>query len=262
VAHSDSWLDYLTAFSTAIAAFGTLAAVLVTLYFNVWRESRRRPSLFLEPYEETEFGIGWNPGERQHDDIWGTSLLVGNRPGRITAHDTQVLATFAYKLDNGEWYDHVSDQPLVWKYSRIPDAEGSASIDIPAGVKRKVFVVFIGEPNVLYRTLWPREPKFGGFADDDGCEIRYGDNGEMLTASPPIAGVLATYPFTQEDPFWFWRDEAYRLRLTLTSHDSDAVTFEAFVRFEFTRRREDEPGYVSGQDYIQPVWTDFRRARA
>lgn len=257
-----TWLDYVTAFSTGLAALGTLAAVLMTLYLGVWRAERRRPSLEIDIDEETEFGVGWNPGERKDDDVWGVPFLVKNRARKATAHEVEVLISVATKeTDTGGWYDWIVDTPLVWRFSRTPDGEGLRTVDIPSGITRKVFVGFIGEANVLFRTLWPGRPMPGLSADDDGREIEYGPGGHASPASPPIACVLATYPFTQDDPFWLWRDEPYRLRLTVTCEERDAMTFEVFVTFTFQRRQPGEPGFIAGQDFIQPVWSDLTKVR-
>jgi hypothetical protein len=247
-----SWLDYLSAISTAVAAVGTLAAVLVALYLNVWREHRARPKLLLEEYEDTWFGVGFNPGSRTKDDVWGIPLLVRNSAGRKTAHNVQVLATFSVRLgEDGAWTDFVTDQPLVWKFGALPSSGGgTAGVDIPAGVCRKVFVAFIGEANQLFETLWPRKPMPGGFANEAGEQIEYDESGRPVAKSPPVAGVLATYPFTQDDAFWFWRDEEYRLRLTLTSHDSDAATYEALITFKYIEHK----GAVRGDAFIEPMW--------
>jgi len=132
------------------------------------------------------------------------------------------------------------------------------AVDIPPGVARKVFVAFIGEPNQLYKTLWPHEGMVGGFANEAGEQIKYDKGGRAVPASPPIAGVLATYPFTQDDPFWFWRDQEYRFLFTITSHDSDAVSYETIIKFthsEHTGKTAD----IRGRSFIQPEWSDLKR---
>jgi hypothetical protein len=250
-----TWLDYVIAISTALAALGTLAAVLLALYLNVWRERRLRPVLTFDEYEDTWFGIGFNPGEPTEQSVFGIPLIVRNATGRRTAHNVQVLLTFSVKHDD-DWLDFVVDQPLVWKFANTPSPGGGiAAVDIPPGVGRKIFVAFIGEPNQLYKTLSPRKGRPGSFADDDGCEIRYDEFGKAVAVSPPIAGVLATYPFTQDAAFWFWRDEEYRFRFTLTSHDSDAATYEAVITFAY-REYEGKQAEVSGKGYINPLWPE------
>ena len=250
-----TWLDYVIAISTALAAIGTLAAVLLALYLNIWKERRLRPSLSFEEYEDTGFGVGFNPGEPTEKSVFGIPLIVRNAPSRNTAHNVQVLLTFSVRHESG-WTDFIVDQPLVWKFADLPSpGDGIATVDIPPGVGRKVFVAFIGEPNQLYRILWPREGRPGGFADDDGCEIDYDEFGKAMAVSPPVAGVLATYPFTQEAAFWFWRDAEYRFRFTLTSHDSDAVTYEAVITFEY-RESEGKTAEISGKGFINPRWPD------
>jgi hypothetical protein len=250
-----AWIDYVIAISTALAAIGTLAAVLLALYLNVWREQRSRPVLSFEEYEDTGFGIGFNPGEPTEESVFGVPLIVRNARGKKTAHNVQVLLTFSVK-NEADWIDYVVDQPLVWKFADLPAAgSGVATVDIPPGVGRKVFVAFIGEPNQLYRTLWPREGRTGGFANEEGCEIEYDEFGNAIAVSPPIAGVLATYPFTQDAAFWFWRDAEYRFRFTLTSHDSDAATYEAIITFEY-RENQGRTAEISGKGFISPHWPD------
>jgi hypothetical protein len=251
---SQSWLDYLGAISTAVAALGTLAAVIVALYLNIWREHRSKPRLSLEEFEDTWFGVGFNPGSPTKSSAWGIPLLVRNAPGRRTAHNVQVLATFSARLgEDQDWTDLVFDQPLVWKFGALPSSgAGTAVVDIPPGVYRKVFVAFIGEANQVYRTLWPRRPMRGGFANEAGEQIEYDESGQAVSKSPPIAGVLATHPFTQDDAFWFWRNAEYRLRLTLTSHDSDAATYEALITFKYTEDKRSS----RGDSFIQPIWPE------
>lgn len=252
---TQSSLDYLVAISTALAAFGTLAAVVLALYLNVWRERRSKPKLSLEEFEDSWFGVGFDPGKPTPESVWGVPLIVRNAVGRSTAHNVQVLATFSIRVgDDQTWVDYVVDQPLVWKFAALPSSgDGTATVDIPPGVGRKIFVAFIGEANQLYKTLWPREAMSGGFANDAGQEIAYDNSGRAAPVSPPIAGVLATYPFRQTDAFWFWRDKEYRLRLTLTSHDSDAVTFEALITFEYSEH-EGKTAAIRGKGFIQPKW--------
>jgi hypothetical protein len=209
----------------------------------------------LEEYEDTWFGIGFNPGEPTEESVWGVPLIVRNAAGRKTAYGVQVLATFGVKAARDEsWIDYVIDQPLVWKFSNLPSpGGGTAAVDIPPGVGKKVFFAFIGEANQLHKTLWPQESLPGGFANDAGEQIAYNDVGGATPSSPPIAGVLATYPFTQEAAFWFWRDVEYRLRLTLTSHDSDAVTYEALVSFPYSEQ-DGKQAALKGRGYICPNW--------
>jgi hypothetical protein len=250
---AQSWLDYVTAISKALAAVGTLAAVIIALYLNIWRDRRLRPKLSLEEYEDTWFGVGFNPGRATRDSAWGIPLLVRNARGRKTAHDVQVLATFSVRLgEDQSWTDFVIDQPLVWKFGVLPSGQGTPSVDIPPGVTRKIFVAFIGEPNQIFQVLWPRKAMPGGFANDEGERFEYDESGRQVSTSPPIAGVLATYPFTQDDAFWFWRDQEYRLRLTLTSRDSDAATYEALISFAYTEQK----GAVRGDAFIQPMWPE------
>lgn len=254
----DTWLDYLTAFSTAVAAIGTLAAVVFALYLNVWRERRRRPDLSMALHDDSNMAVAWTPGTRHSTDAWGFSVLVANARGRTTAHDVQVLVTLARREPEG-WVDLLTDQLLIWKLRRAPLGEGDVSIDIPAGVKRKLFVAFIGEGNAVFRSMYPHEVAWGGIVDEDGCLYEVVAGGHTKSSSPPVAGVLATYPFTQtDDPFWLWRDEQVRLRLTVTSHDSDAVTYEALVTLKFTLRTDQQPPETNGPS-IEPVWEEFRR---
>jgi len=78
---TQSWLDYLVAISTALAAFGTLAAVVLALYLNVWRERHSKPKLSLEEFEDTWFGVGFDPGKPTPESVWGVPLIVRNAVG-------------------------------------------------------------------------------------------------------------------------------------------------------------------------------------
>lgn len=249
---TNDWLDYLVAFSTALAAFGTLAAVLVTLYFNVWRSRAGQPKLSIDFIEESEFGVGWTPAEPSDEfDSFGLTKIVRNERGRTTAHDVQVLSNLAIELDSGEWHDHFIQQPLVWAFAKRRGGVGSIYTDIPSGVGRRIFTILIGDPNAVYAQFHPyhREqvagPASGHHLDDEG---------NPMIDSMPIAGAVAFHPLNQDNIEWIYRERKYRFRFTITARDVDAVVYETFLTFS-------EETHTQHTLFLQPHWTDLKKLK-
>ena len=247
----DNTLDWITAISTAAAAVGTLAAVLATLYFNVWRPGRKQPRLALDFIEDSEFGVSWTPGMPHEDDYFGLSKVVRNSRGRRTAQDVQVLVSIGIELDDGDWHDHYSQQPLLWKGGQTPRT-ANLTTSIPPGVGRQLFTLFIGEPNAVWRQLLPHDDREPVADADTGQELVLLRKG---AAPMPIAAAVAIHPMTKEDVVWVYRLRRYRFRFVLTARDVDAVTYESFLTFTFERRK---PSEFHGTHWLQPHWTDLR----
>jgi hypothetical protein len=103
-----TFLDYLAAISTAVAALGTLAAVIVALYLNWWREARTRPQLDLAFAPDAGMGVGY-----------GTHVKANE-------------------------YEFLNHRPLTWLPSEDSFERGREAIDVPPGVTRKVTVLISG----------------------------------------------------------------------------------------------------------------------
>jgi hypothetical protein len=284
IERKDSTWDIISAVGTIAAAIGTLLAVLAALYINVWRERRSRPKLHLQKSPPVEFSkAGENPLARSSDwafwkpdpdaDETANFLLMGetlrreppnfaqfnlsvsNGRNRKTAHDVEVLLTVSryepgepnIDLYEGGWMENVIDhQPLVWRESDRPIGSGTRAIQIPPGVTRKITLLFVGPGEVIYERIWPHGPK-----------------GSARTNLDNVRGLFATFPLDQnalQEEQWIRRDQPddrfpdtgrFRLKLTLTSSDTDSTSYGCELSFS-----EDDsyaPGVVT-----QPVLTDLK----
>jgi hypothetical protein len=247
-------LNWLTAVSTAVAAFGTLAAVLTTLYFNIWRPRLRRPKLSLGFIEESEWGVGWTPNHSKDDDWSCLSNVVRNKVGRSTAYDVQVLVSVAIELSDGEWHDSFVQQPLLWKTGRSPRS-GTTTTTISPGIAREISTLIIGEPNAVWEQLAPFGADSPVADTETGQELAaIADIGDGVNS---IAAAVAVSPATKEDVVWVYREGKYRFRFTVTARDIDAVTLESFLTFTF----EVNEDHLLGTHFLQPHWTDLEVVR-
>jgi hypothetical protein len=243
-------LAWLTAISTAVAALGTLAAVLTTLYFNVWRPCLKRPLLTLSLIEESEWGVSWTPGSRSDDDWSYLTMIVRNTAGRNTAYDAQVLVTISVEIGDGEWHDFYIQQPLTWKGGQSL-RRGIRTTSIPPGVAREILALIIGEPNAIWAQLAPITERELIADIETGQEL---SAREDRTSEPDaIAAAVAVFPLTKENVVWVYRSRTYRFRFTVTARDFDAVTVESFLSFSIESEGD--------QERLHPHWSDFAPVR-
>lgn len=150
------------------SAVGTLSAVLVALYVQVFREWRRRPKLGLAPFSAADSdGVIL----RLKDEIsaW-IRLQVHNEPGRRTAEDVEVIVVSIARDDNGErpppdeppvdlgllagrtlkWADDASSRSTIppGMYRRIDIAHASSTAD-------DVVASGLDEPSEFWLTIHP-----------------------------------------------------------------------------------------------------------
>jgi hypothetical protein len=238
-------LAWLTAISTAVAALGTLAAVLTTLYFNVWRPRLKRPLLTLSFIEESEWRASWTPGSPSDDDWSYLTKIVRNSVGRNAAYDAQVLVTIAIEIGDREWHDFYVQQPLTWKGGQGL-RRGTRTTSIPPGVAREIVTLIIGEPNAIWAQLAPITQKERIADIETGQELSALEEGSEPDA---IAAAVAVFPLTKENVVWVYRSRTYRFRFTVTARDCDAVTVESFLSFSTKSEGRRET--------VQPHWSDF-----
>jgi hypothetical protein len=251
---SDSWLDVLAAVATMVAAIGTVAAVVVALYLNLWRESRRRPELELSideesaaisiwalSWEESEFDPGYPPG--QPEVLY---LRVSNQSGRTTAQDVEVLLTERIVSDKPGGFTGISfeNRSLAWGYLTTEDGRPVTSVSIPAGVMRKVEVARFGPSTWLDAFVSAHSVRAGGPAEDPMEPI--GSN--ALYAIPPY-----TYEDFQDLSEWL---ERY-VTLTISARDVDAVVYEAKLEMHVDKSGSGKDGSIE----IWFDWVDFRQKK-
>jgi hypothetical protein len=254
-------LEWITAISTAAAAFGTLAAVLITLYFNVWRPSRKAPRLTLGFNDESQRRAIWDPNTHGRDVWWGLTLSVANARDRHTAHEVQVFVDIAANLDGtnpppDSWTDRYVQLPLIWQFGGAPGGIGQQKTDIAPGLARKFYLVFIGDPNRVYHdVLWPptQDPLERSSVVDLETGQEFGPDGTIDPNTEGVAGALARFPFQKEDVLWLYREREYRFRFTIVARDVDAVMYEALLQLNHEVMGA-RAGEYSGWHAIAPHW--------
>jgi hypothetical protein len=210
-------LDYILAISTAVAAAGTLLAVLVALYLNVWREARKRPRLnicFDDPERAGGAGFQGNPtgpnAVRALPDL-PVRVRVSNEPGRRTAHDVEVLLTASWVGEDGDPYAFVESTPLVWSpHHRLEGRE--TQLAIPPGVGRTIDLLTYGLPEAVF----------------DLAQAPPG-----TTTDPGVFALLHIWPFSFDEHLLLVDRLEYRFRFVITARDVDARVYETALRLGF-----------------------------
>ena len=93
-----TWTDKLEAIAAAVAAVGTVGAILVALFGQPWLERRRRPRLHLSLGRDVN-GYG-DAGGGDDDYVATTTMRVTAEPGRRSAEDVEVLLTATWRRDD------------------------------------------------------------------------------------------------------------------------------------------------------------------
>jgi hypothetical protein len=131
-------LAWIETAATVVAALGTVGAVVLALWLQVYRERRRKPSLRLVYSAADPASEAWAPVYREgHQALW-LRFSVCNATGKDTARDVQVLVTRV--VTPRERSELVPGGPLHWTDLRSP------TIDLPAGISRKVDVAQLELP--------------------------------------------------------------------------------------------------------------------
>jgi hypothetical protein len=249
-------LDWLVGISTAAAAVGTLAAVVVALYLSTWREHRRRPVLKLALDRNDGFGTG-PTGYLGLDSLGDDTpvdpvyLIVSNERRKNTAHDVEVLL-LAGPEGRHRLIDH---RPLPWVVASPSGSEYVTRISVPPGVARKVVLMHVGPPQAL-KSFLSRQPGWAGRPRPDWL-------GEVFA-------VFATYP-TEDDVNSLNEDSHHQLRFVVTARDIDAVAYEAELELDVEKvcaEVEAIDGETPGKTAqmsgitIQLKWGELRRVQA
>jgi hypothetical protein len=247
---ANSWLDYVVAMGTLLASLGALAAVGLTLYLNVWRESRRQPTLTLELTKEASRGFGYSASE-SHGPTVLAPLNVKNSPGKRSAHSVEVLLSAGYWLGAPgtqpvpdlptRFHESINQDPLTWWISDPPEGVGRRTAEIPPGVTRKAVILHSGHPRSLFESLSPHK--------------------ELPVDRRPYVmrnlGLFAVVPLTQSTAPWLNNQLAYEVRLTVVAEDVDAVSYRTRLRWDGLTFDELDslPEFV----HVFPVWDPLTR---
>lgn len=197
--------DWITATATGVAAIGTVAAVILALWLQVWKEWRRRPQLSLMA---RQLNHGFSS-----DGFYGeVEVIVTNKADRGTAREVEVLFT-AYAMEDTEQYPPTfRDQPLHWRN------HGGFKIDIPPGVERRCVILNAGDPHTIYEQAGFDLSELAARDDDEGAEIYHTAVG-AFAGSARVPGEIR----------WIEQDVPYELWLVLTGSDVPAKVYRAEI---------------------------------
>lgn len=206
--------EWLVAGATIAAALGTIAAVLIALYRETWREWRSRPKLSLNldsTWSEASRDLFWQQGSAPAH--WAR-LRVVNASGRRSAQDVEVLVTAFYALggDDERWQPPLDTRPLPW--SNTPPQGGNVVTEaqIPPGVSRHLDLLQFPAPGV--------SDGAGGFSlADPEDEVR-------------TTGYLCAVPDPGDPSNWLFENHKYRIELAVTARDVDSKVYSLEVQFD------------------------------
>ncbi len=197
----------------------TSAAVLLALYRDTVREWRTRPKLALEfagaPLDAiTVFADHVHAPDRKVASHW-LRLAVTNASGRRSADDVRVLVTSVHRVGGGDdvW---LPLDTVALRWSNLPTV--TDALELPPGTSRRVDVASLEWPGG--RTRIPAEGSSGCWA--------------KLQVIPTPSSERNHLPAGR-----------YRLDLTLTARDVDAVACTVELEVDGTWRSDRE------------VWTHF-----
>jgi hypothetical protein len=141
--------DTIEAWGSVVSAAGTIGAVIVALWLQVWRTSRRRPQLSMR------FDDGGDDVVTVQLDDWCERWLrvrVVNRAGREPARNATVTLVGITRRDaDGDW-STLHPNPIPLRTLKWSDLMTSV-IEIPSGLWHRVDIAF-----VRYRPDHPTEP--------------------------------------------------------------------------------------------------------
>jgi hypothetical protein len=242
-----SLLDFVTAVAAIAAAVGTVSAVLVALYLNLWRERRRRPRLTLSidpesaegetwglKWEDLDFDPGYPPGQPKV-----LYLRVTNETGRSTAQDVEVLLTERTNEGNLDTPTSLSfeHRSLAWAHVTTEDGRPVTSVSIPSGVTRKIEIAKYGPNTWIDAFVSSHSVRTGGSKEDPLEPLS--DN--AIFAIPPYS-----FDHYYDIPEWLTR----RMTFVVAARDVDAVTYEAQLDFHVEKKPDEE------HETIQ-IWFDW-----
>ena len=215
---SGDFRDWLIAVSTAVAAVGTVGAVVYALYRDTIREVKRRPllSMSLNPtWGKDNLDLVPVASPESH---WIRARVM-NAPGRHSAEDVEVLVARVTPLGKGAKYEAALDtRPLKW--SNLGTFENPVTeVHLPPGVARYVDLLSVKPPLV----------------SDGAGGARQAEPGESAVCMPD----LEVHP-KPSDQRHRLAPGHYRLELVVTARDVDAKVYLADIDFDGVWRRSPE----------------------
>lgn len=230
-------LDYVSAISLAIAAVGTLLAVIVALYLNLWREARKRPALSLG-FEDPSLACGagfqgdpQGPAAARALTHLPVRIRVLNQKGRRTAQDVEVLLTASWigddKSDPSTFLDST---PLVWSPHHRVEGQGTR-LALPPGVGRTIDLLTYGLPPAIF---------FLAGAPDGPID-------------PGAFALLHIWPFEFNSQNLLLDHLEYRFRFVITARDLDARIYETTLSLGF--HDENDIAFVR---FVDLKWGDLQ----
>lgn len=229
-------LDYVSAISLALAAVGTLLAVIVALYLNLWRDSRKRPVLSLR-LEDPNLagGMGFQgdpegPAAAKAVAHRPVRIRISNQKGRRTAQDVEVLLTALWIGEDGRPETFLDSTPLVWSPHHRVEGQGT-QLAIPPGVGRTIDLLTYGLPPAIFVLAGaPNGPiDSGAFA------------------------LLHIWPFKFNSQYLLLDHLQYQFRFVITARDLDARIYETTLSLGF----HDEDG-IAFVRFIELNWGDLQ----
>jgi hypothetical protein len=240
-----TWPIYVGSVATAVAALGTIAAVLVALFYQPLRETKQKPCLALKAPEDTHFSFPDKEGV-----LHAITLQVSAEKGRKSAEDVEILATAMWwmrGLDRERWYTVFENRPLSWFESDEVDGR-QMRMHMAPGIARRVELMKLGPPKELHKWLgWPSRAAF---------------DEPVAFAVPPKPSLPSSTPFLASHLQW-------RIRLSVTARDIDTRVYEGDVHIGIKRTQEPAPTGPSRTPSSEPScytrisvsveWLDFRK---
>jgi hypothetical protein len=230
-------LDYISAISLALAALGTLLAVIIALYLNLWREARRKPVLSLR-LDDPRFagGMGFQgnpegPAAARALAHLPVRIRVSNQKGRRTAEDVEVLLTASWTgEDKSDPYTFLDSTPLVWSPHHRVEGQGTR-LAIPPGVGRTIDLLTYGLPPAIFA--------LAGVPDGP--------------IDPGAFALLHIWPFEFDSQNLLLDHLEYRFRFVITARDLDARVYETTLNLGFKDAND-----IAFVRFVDLNWGDLR----
>ena len=224
--------EWIVAIAAAVAAIGTLSAVLVALYRDTWRQRKTRPllSLHLDPrWSETNRDLFWQQGRSPAHWL---RLEVRNGKGRRSAEEVEVLLTAFYAIggEDEAWQPPMDTWPLKWSATRDPQ------VQIPPDVSRYVDLVRFPAPHV---------------SDGGGGTSPASPDDELTTTGVLCVnreGASAASGSAASDRVF--GNHRYRIELAVVARDVDSRTYD--MQIEFDGRYRYPPDFWDGMTLTPP----------
>lgn len=220
---SDVW-SIITALAAAVAAIGTVGAVITALFLPPWQAKQSRPKLTLSPEVTGLWTTSYRTPEADkpsepHD---GPVLLISNERGKDTAHGVEVLLTVYERPDQND----PAVEPLTIRrfadralnYSDNDGYSGTRSANVGPGATRRVYLTRIGDPTVLFKSWYPEERAVPPGIMNNGPQFL------------KFCGAWATHPARQDELVWLVSSTPYWVEMMVVGDNFDALTYRGRIQ--------------------------------